>query len=142
VAETSAEAVGRYPDPCCGSGDVLHQDEFALDLPDHFLASDSSSKPIPAPKRLWLPDPHSVDGPLDFFELAFIVTPLLAPAADKLGIDLIWFGVMLGVNMQTSFMHPPFGFALFFRRSVAPKTPYVDRVTKKRMEPVETSQIY
>ncbi len=50
---------------------------------------------------------------LDFFELAFIVVPLLAPAADKLGIDLIWLGVMLGVNMQTSFMHPPFGFALF-----------------------------
>jgi tripartite ATP-independent transporter DctM subunit len=79
---------------------------------------------------------------LDFFELAFIVIPLLAPAADKLGIDLIWFGVMLGVNMQTSFMHPPFGFALFFLRSVAPKMPYIDRVTKKRMEPVETSQIY
>ena len=49
---------------------------------------------------------------LDFFELAFIIVPLLAPAADKLGIDLIWFGVLLGVNMQTSFMHPPFGFAL------------------------------
>jgi hypothetical protein len=49
---------------------------------------------------------------------------------------------MLGVNMQTSFMHPPFGFALFFLRSVAPKAPYVDRITKKRMEPVETSQIY
>ena len=45
--------------------------------------------------------------------------PLLAPAADKLGIDLIWFGVLLGVNMQTSFMHPPFGFALFYLRSVA-----------------------
>ena len=58
---------------------------------------------------------------LDYFELAFIIIPLLGPAADKLGIDLIWFGVMLGVNMQTSFMHPPFGFALFFLRSVAPK---------------------
>ena len=57
---------------------------------------------------------------LDFFELAFIVVPLLAPVADKLGIDLIWFGVLLGVNMQTSFMHPPFGFALFYLRSVAP----------------------
>ena len=66
---------------------------------------------------------------LDFFELAFIVVPLLGPAADKLGIDLIWFGVMLGVNMQTSFMHPPFGFALFYLRSVAPKEPYKDRVT-------------
>ncbi|HZW47391.1 MAG TPA: TRAP transporter large permease subunit, partial [Microvirga sp.] len=79
---------------------------------------------------------------LDFFELAFIVVPLLGPAADKLGIDLIWFGVMLGVNMQTSFMHPPFGFALFFLRSVAPKVPYIDKVTGKRMEPVTTGQIY
>ena len=61
---------------------------------------------------------------LDFFELAFIVIPLLGPAAEKLGIDLIWFGVILGVNMQTSFMHPPFGFALFYLRSVAPREPY------------------
>jgi TRAP-type mannitol/chloroaromatic compound transport system permease large subunit len=59
---------------------------------------------------------------LDFFELSFIVVPLLGPAAEKLGIDLIWFGVLLGVNMQTSFMHPPFGFALFYLRSVAPKS--------------------
>ena len=58
---------------------------------------------------------------LDFFELAFIIIPLLGPVAEKLGIDLIWFGVILGVNMQTSFMHPPFGFALFYLRSVAPK---------------------
>ena len=58
---------------------------------------------------------------LDFFELAFILVPLVGPVADKLGIDLIWFGVLLGVNMQTSFMHPPFGFALFYLRSVAPK---------------------
>ncbi len=58
---------------------------------------------------------------LDFFELAFIIVPLLAPVADKLGIDLIWFGVLLAVNMQTSFMHPPFGFALFYLRSVANK---------------------
>jgi tripartite ATP-independent transporter DctM subunit len=79
---------------------------------------------------------------LDFFELAFIVIPLLGPAAEKLGIDLIWFGVMLGVNMQTSFMHPPFGFALFYLRSVAAKEPYIDRVTGKRMEPVTTGQIY
>ena len=68
--------------------------------------------------------------------------PLLAPVADKLGIDLIWFGVLLAVNMQTSFMHPPFGFALFFLRSVAPEKPYVDRVTRKVMEPVTTMQIY
>jgi tripartite ATP-independent transporter DctM subunit len=79
---------------------------------------------------------------LDFFELAFIVIPLLGPAAEKLGIDLIWFGVILGVNMQTSFMHPPFGFALFYLRSVAPKESYIDRVTGKRMDPVTTGQIY
>jgi TRAP-type mannitol/chloroaromatic compound transport system permease large subunit len=59
---------------------------------------------------------------LDFFELSFIAVPLLGPVAEKLGIDLIWFGVLLGVNMQTSFMHPPFGFALFFLRSVAPSS--------------------
>jgi tripartite ATP-independent transporter DctM subunit len=58
---------------------------------------------------------------LDFFEIAFIIVPLLAPVAEKLGIDLVWFGVLLGINMQTSFMHPPFGFALFYLRSVAPK---------------------
>jgi len=79
---------------------------------------------------------------LDFFELAFIVIPLLGPAAEKLGIDLIWFGVMLGVNMQTSFMHPPFGFALFYLRSVAPKEVYTDRVTGKQMSGVTTGQIY
>ena len=59
---------------------------------------------------------------LDFFELSFIIVPLLAPVANKMGIDLIWFGVLLAVNMQTSFMHPPFGFALFYLRSVAPKS--------------------
>lgn len=79
---------------------------------------------------------------LDFFELAFIIVPLLAPAAEKLGIDLIWFGVLLGVNMQTSFMHPPFGFALFFLRSVAAKEDYVDKVTKKKVAKVTTGQIY
>ncbi len=79
---------------------------------------------------------------LDFFEIAFIVIPLLAGPADKLGIDLIWFGVILGVNMQTSFMHPPFGFALFYLRSVAPKESYIDRVTGKRTDGVTTGQIY
>ncbi len=66
---------------------------------------------------------------LDFFELAFILVPLVGPVADKMGIDLIWFGVVLSVNMQASFMHPPFGFALFYLRSVAPKE-------------VKTSEIY
>ena len=66
---------------------------------------------------------------LDYFELSFIIVPLLAPVADKMGIDLIWFGVLLAINMQTSFLHPPFGFSLFFLRSVAPPT-------------VKTSEIY
>ena len=79
---------------------------------------------------------------LDFFELAFIIIPLIGPAAEKIGIDLIWLGVMLGVNMQTSFMHPPFGFALFYLRSVAPKEAYKDRVTGNMTEPVTTGQIY
>jgi len=79
---------------------------------------------------------------LDFFELSFIVIPLLVAPADKLGIDLIWFGVLLGVNMQTSFMHPPFGFALFYLRSVAPIREYVDKLTGKRTAPVTTGQIY
>jgi len=66
---------------------------------------------------------------LDYFELSFIIVPLLGPVAEKLGIDLVWFGVLLAVNMQTSFLHPPFGFALFFLRSVAPAS-------------VKTSDIY
>lgn len=79
---------------------------------------------------------------LDFFELSFIVVPLLAPVAEKLGVDLIWFGVLLGVNMQTSFMHPPFGFALFFLRSVAPDKAYTDKITQKTIAPITTMQIY
>ena len=70
------------------------------------------------------------------------MVPLLAPVADKLGIDLVWFGVLLGINMQTSFMHPPFGFALFYLRSVAPDKEYVDKLTKKLIKPVTTMQIY
>jgi tripartite ATP-independent transporter DctM subunit len=79
---------------------------------------------------------------LDFFELAFIVVPLVGPAAEHLGIDLIWFGVLLGVNMQTAFMHPPFGFSLFFLRSVAAREPYKDRVTGATIAPITTGQIY
>lgn len=79
---------------------------------------------------------------LDYFELAFIVVPLLAPVADKLGIDLVWLGVLLAINMQTSFMHPPFGFALFYLRSVAPADDYVDRPTGRRIGRVTTGQIY
>lgn len=62
--------------------------------------------------------------------------------AEKLGIDLIWFGVLLAVNMQTSFMHPPFGFALFFLRSVAPKDDYDDKVTRRRIKGIKTTDIY
>ena len=114
---------------------------------------------------------------LDFFELAFILVPLLKPAAESIfrtapeavaiakamgftviattGADgaivetvadvspfMVWFGILLAINMQTSFMHPPFGFALFYLRSVAPKEPYTDKVTGKTTEPVLTSQIY
>jgi TRAP-type mannitol/chloroaromatic compound transport system permease large subunit len=79
---------------------------------------------------------------LDFFELAFIIIPLIGPVAEKLGIDLVWFGVLLAVNMQTSFMHPPFGFALFYLRSVAPTDDYGDKITGRRVAKVTTGQIY
>jgi TRAP-type mannitol/chloroaromatic compound transport system permease large subunit len=79
---------------------------------------------------------------LDYFELAFIVIPLLGPAAEHLGIDLIWFGVILGINMQTSFLHPPFGFALFYLRSVAPRDSFLDRISGKLTPGVTTGQIY
>jgi TRAP-type mannitol/chloroaromatic compound transport system permease large subunit len=79
---------------------------------------------------------------LDFFELSFIIVPLLGPVAEALGIDLIWFGVLLAINMQTSFMHPPFGFALFYLRSVAPTSAYKDIHTGKVTDPVTTGQIY
>jgi TRAP-type mannitol/chloroaromatic compound transport system permease large subunit len=75
---------------------------------------------------------------LDFFEIAFIILPMLGPVADKMGIDLVWFGVLLCVNMQTSFMHPPFGFALFYLRGIA------DTLFKeKRIDaPVKSNDIY
>jgi tripartite ATP-independent transporter DctM subunit len=75
---------------------------------------------------------------LDFFEIAFIIIPFLAPVADKMGIDLIWFGVMICVNMQTSFMHPPFGFALFYLRGIADTLFKNGSLPKK----VESSDIY
>lgn len=75
---------------------------------------------------------------LDFFEIAFIIVPMLAPVADKLGIDLIWFGVLLCVNLQTSFMHPPFGFALFYLRGIA-DTLFKD---KRIPQPVKSNDIY
>ena len=75
---------------------------------------------------------------LDFFEIAFIIIPMLGPVADKMGIDLIWFGVLLCVNMQTSFMHPPFGFALFYLRGIADTLFKEKRIDK----PVLSNDIY
>ncbi|MGV3679228.1 MAG: TRAP transporter large permease [Acidovorax sp.] len=75
---------------------------------------------------------------LDFFEIAFIILPMLGPVADKLGIDLIWFGVLLCVNMQTSFMHPPFGFALFYLRGISNTLFKEGRIPK----PILSSDIY
>lgn len=79
---------------------------------------------------------------LDFFEIAFILVPLLAPVAQTLGIDLIWFGVILSMNLQTSFLTPPFGFALFYLRSVAPTTDQTDEATGKILPRVRTTEIY
>jgi GntP family gluconate:H+ symporter len=79
---------------------------------------------------------------LDFFEIAFILLPLLAPIATKLGIDLIWFGVLVGINLQTSFMTPPFGFSLFYLRSVAPAEDHADAVTGQPIRRVSTGDIY
>jgi TRAP-type mannitol/chloroaromatic compound transport system permease large subunit len=79
---------------------------------------------------------------IDFFEIAFIVIPMLAPVADKMGIDLIWFGVLIAMNLQTSFLTPPFGFALFYLRSVAARSDYVDRITGRTIPAVTTAQIY
>ncbi|MDP3196475.1 TRAP transporter large permease subunit [Tabrizicola sp.] len=79
---------------------------------------------------------------LDFFEIAFVLIPLLIAPAQTLGIDLIWLGVIVGVNLQTSFLTPPFGFALFYLRSVAAKVPYLDKVTGKKMDGIKTGEIY
>ena len=75
---------------------------------------------------------------LDFFEIAFIILPMLGPVADKMGIDMVWFGVLLCVNMQTSFMHPPFGFALFYLRGIADTLFKEGRIEK----PVKSNDIY
>ncbi len=79
---------------------------------------------------------------LDFFEIAFILLPLLLPVLKELDINLVWFGVMIAMNLQTSFLTPPFGFALFYLRSVAPKSDYTDKVTGKRIAGMKTSDIY
>jgi TRAP-type mannitol/chloroaromatic compound transport system permease large subunit len=89
---------------------------------------------------------------IDFFEIAFIVIPILAPVAEKIlpamvpGMNpdqvMIWFGVIIAMNLQTSFLTPPFGFALFYLRSVAPKNDYKDRVTGALIPSVKTTEIY
>ncbi len=79
---------------------------------------------------------------IDFFEIAFIVVPLLAPVAQSLDINLIWFGIIIAMNLQTSFLTPPFGFALFYLRSVAARNDYVDEITKKPIKRITTEQIY
>jgi TRAP-type mannitol/chloroaromatic compound transport system permease large subunit len=89
---------------------------------------------------------------IDFFEIAFIVIPILVPVAAKIlptmmpGVPIdavmIWFGIILAVNLQTSFLTPPFGFALFYLRSVAAKTDYQDRITGETIPAVKTGQIY
>lgn len=89
---------------------------------------------------------------IDFFEIAFIVIPILAPVAEKIlpamvpGMTadqaMIWFGVIIAMNLQTSFLTPPFGFALFYLRSVAPKNDYKDRVTGALIPSVKTTEIY
>ncbi|MDP3896578.1 MAG: TRAP transporter large permease subunit, partial [Mesorhizobium sp.] len=76
------------------------------------------------------------------FEIAFIMIPLLAPVADTLGIDLVWFGIILGINLQTSFLTPPFGFSLFYLRSIAPTAEWKDNVTGRMMPRVKTTEIY
>ena len=79
---------------------------------------------------------------IDFFEIAFIIVPMLVPVAEKMGVDLIWFGILIAMNMQTSFLTPPFGFALFYLRSVAARHDYDDVITKERIPAVTTAQIF
>jgi TRAP-type mannitol/chloroaromatic compound transport system permease large subunit len=90
---------------------------------------------------------------IDFFEIAFIVIPMLVPVAQKILPELfppgtpidpimIWFGVIIAMNLQTSFLTPPFGFALFYLRSVAAKKDYKDRITNETIPAVTTAQIY
>ncbi|MES2784681.1 MAG: TRAP transporter large permease subunit [Pseudomonadota bacterium] len=79
---------------------------------------------------------------LDFFEIAFVLLPLLAPVAYKLGIDLVWFGILVGVNLQASFTTPPFGFSLFFLRGAAPRADTIDSETGRTMPGISTNDIY
>jgi len=79
---------------------------------------------------------------IDFFEIAFILMPLIGPVAENMGIDMVWFLVLVGMNMAISFLTPPFGFALFYLRSVAPRSSYVDKLSGKTIQAMTTDQIY
>lgn len=79
---------------------------------------------------------------IDFFEIAFILMPLIGPVAENMGINMVWFLVLVGMNMAISFLTPPFGFALFYLRSVAPKERYIDKLTGRKIEGMTTDQIY
>ena len=79
---------------------------------------------------------------LDFFEIAFVLLPLLAPVAQQLGIDLVWFGILVGVNLQASFMTPPFGFSLLFLRGAAPRSDTIDPHSGKTVPGISTDDIY
>ena len=58
---------------------------------------------------------------LDFIEISFVIVPIVGPVLMAMGADPIWLGIMIAINLQTSFLTPPFGFALFYLRGVAPK---------------------
>ena len=79
---------------------------------------------------------------IDFFEIAFILMPLIGPVASAMDINMIWFLVVVGLNMSMSFLTPPFGFALFYLRSVAPKEDYKDEVTGASVRGMKTGEIY
>ncbi|NVK73057.1 MAG: TRAP transporter large permease subunit, partial [Oceanospirillaceae bacterium] len=59
---------------------------------------------------------------IDFVEIAFIIVPILAPVAETLGINMVWFAILIAMNLQTSFLTPPFGFSLFYLKGVAPSS--------------------
>ena len=79
---------------------------------------------------------------LDFFEIAFVLLPLLAPVAQSLGIDLVWLGIVVAVNLQASFITPPFGFSLFFLRGAAPRSDTIDPDSGRTMPGISTNDIY
>ncbi len=79
---------------------------------------------------------------LDFFELAIILLPILGPVADQMGIDKVWFAVLMGLNLQTAYLTPPFGFALFYLRSVVPVADEAGAPGEPVRRGIDTLQIY